>query len=121
MIDHTHYHYQDIYHKVWLEAQQGAYVSYLRGKRCITDKAFFDEISASFQFPGYFGENWNALNDCLSDLGWLKFNKIFIAVDDYSLAFGDDSEGKQLMLKSFHYMLEYWEQRNIEVEIWLNN
>lgn len=29
-------------------------------------------------FPGYFGFNWNSLNDCLRDLGWISENKIMI-------------------------------------------
>jgi RNAse (barnase) inhibitor barstar len=34
-------------------------------------KSFVDQIAKSLQFPGYFGRNWDALNDCLTDLGWL--------------------------------------------------
>jgi RNAse (barnase) inhibitor barstar len=43
----------------------------VRGWKAKTTAALFDELAAAFQFPSYFGENWNALNDCLTDLAWL--------------------------------------------------
>ncbi|WP_332671522.1 barstar family protein [Aromatoleum sp.] len=36
------------------------------------DKAdFLDRIAAALRFPEWFGHNWDALTDCLGDLGWL--------------------------------------------------
>ena len=55
----------EVYKIVYSASHSGAYVSYLRGKRCQTEDSFFKEISASFQFPDYYGENWDALWDCL--------------------------------------------------------
>ena len=40
----------------------------LRGRKMRTAPALFDEFAAVWQFPDYFGENWNALSDCLSDI-----------------------------------------------------
>ena len=34
--------------------------------------ALLDRISSALQFPGWFGRNWDALEDCLSDLSWSK-------------------------------------------------
>ncbi|WPU24808.1 barstar family protein [Cedecea neteri] len=41
-------------------------------------------------FPGYFGFNWNALADCLSDFSWIGEEKIIIAHDNLPDIPGDD-------------------------------
>src|ERR1051326_1670912 len=43
----------------------------IRGHKAKTTAALFDEMAAALQFPSYFGENWNALDECLNDLEWL--------------------------------------------------
>jgi RNAse (barnase) inhibitor barstar len=43
----------------------------LRGAKARAAGHLFDEIAAALQFPYYFGENWDALDECLADLEWL--------------------------------------------------
>src|SRR6185436_4774837 len=45
----------------------------------ITSKhRLLNELSTLLRFPDYFGENWDALWDCLSDLSWISEKAIFI-------------------------------------------
>lgn len=41
----------------------------LRGHKCETDAALFDEFAAGLQFPYYFGQNWSAFDECCRDIG----------------------------------------------------
>ena len=43
----------------------------IRGHKATMEPAFFDECAAAWQFPYYFGENWDAFEECLTDLQWL--------------------------------------------------
>lgn len=51
----------------------GLVVRAIRGRKARTVEGLFDEFAAAFQFPHYFGENWAAFRDCITDLDWLPF------------------------------------------------
>lgn len=39
--------------------------------RIRSDQDLFAAIHVAFEFPDYFGFNWDALDECLADLEWL--------------------------------------------------
>jgi hypothetical protein len=43
-----------------------------RGRKMADRHGLFDEIAAVLQFPSYFGENWDAFDECIGDLGGLQ-------------------------------------------------
>lgn len=116
---------EDAYHKIWQESQSGAYVSYLRGKHCKTENDFLVEVAASFQFPYYYGENWPAFDECIQDLEWLNFSRIFVMFDDFSEAFRDHPSIQNILqdriVKYWSRAIDYWELEGKTFEVWLNN
>lgn len=53
-------------------ADEGYRVVHVRGQRMRTTTELFAEFAAAFQFPWYFGQNWAAFDECMTDLDdWL--------------------------------------------------
>jgi hypothetical protein len=52
----------------------------LRGNKMATAARLFDEFAAALQFPYYFGENWDAFDECLRDLEWLEADAYVIVI-----------------------------------------
>jgi hypothetical protein len=72
-------------------------VRFVRGRKASTTAAFFDELAAALQFPDYFGENWDAANDCLGDLDWIHADAIVLGLldgDKVLATAGDDAARK---------------------------
>lgn len=61
-------------------AREGFTVRFVRGQKMLTEAAMFDEVAAALQFPYYFGENWAAFDECLSDLEWLPAGRGYVVV-----------------------------------------
>jgi len=43
-------------------------------------KDFLAEVATALRFPDWFGSNWDALNDCLTDLDWLSTKNGYVLV-----------------------------------------
>jgi RNAse (barnase) inhibitor barstar len=52
----------------------------LDGRTLSTREDLFLSLARSLSFPGYFGENWDALDECLADLGWLEAPKVLLVI-----------------------------------------
>ena len=63
----------------------------VRGAKCRTSHALFDEFAAAWQFPPYFGENWDALDECLADLEWLRAGAYVLVIADAPRLLEDES------------------------------
>lgn len=51
-----------------------------------SDKDLFAVVASAMQFPDYFGNNWDALDECLNDMEWLP-------ADGYCLVLHDAVKG----------------------------
>jgi RNAse (barnase) inhibitor barstar len=54
----------------------------LSGSTAPTKTAVMTELARLLQFPSYFGNNWDALYDCLTDLAWLPAAGYIIVVTE---------------------------------------
>jgi len=63
--------------------EEGWRVFYLDGVgQGITDKAsFFAACAEVMEFPDYFGKNWDAFEECLTDLSWAKADGYVVLFD----------------------------------------
>src|SRR5262245_12486551 len=48
---------------------------------------FLAQIAKALSFPDWFGSNWDALNDCLTDLDWLSTKTGYVLVFEKSKHF----------------------------------
>lgn len=90
----------------------GTIVRMVRGARCATPQAVFQEWAAALQFPYYFGENWDAFDECLVDLDWLPGRCYVLVVTEVDMVLArDPSDFKTFVevLKSAH---EQWKIPN---------
>ncbi len=57
----------------------------IRGRKSRTLDEFFSEVGAALQFPYYFGENWPAFSECITDLEWLTGNAYLLLISEANL------------------------------------
>jgi RNAse (barnase) inhibitor barstar len=82
----------------------------------IRDKqTLFADLARLFDFPDYFGKNWDALTDCLSDLNWLDPQpQRIVLIWKQPLALYDAStEDFLTALRVLNAVIDRWWSRNV--------
>ncbi len=89
-------------------AQHGFHCFYLDG-RAIKDKtSFLDACGKAMSFPPYFGHNWDALDECMTDLSWSPAQGYVLLYDHVEHFAGDDPAQWSIALDILRDAAAYW-------------
>ena len=93
-----------------VEAVRGTRLSIARIRlRDATQKAeLLRRIGAALAFPAWFGGNWDALEDCLTDLSWREAGGHVLAFEDFRFLPADDVG---VLIDVLVAAAEFWVQR----------
>lgn len=81
----------------------------LRGDKMRTTQALMNEIGAALQFFEGFGENWYALEECLSYLDeWLPSDSYVLVVEQAELLLVDEPEYLEAFFTTVNAAGEFW-------------
>ncbi len=61
------------------------------------------------QFPTYFGANWDAFDECITDLTWCPAEKYVILYDDADIFAQAEPTQYQIAVDILNSAKEYWE------------
>lgn len=81
----------------------GSYIANIQ-KNHEEKELLFNDYAEKLKFPSYFGKNWDALLDCLSDLFFVKEKNVIIAHSDMPFQ-GNETERK-IYLSVLHEAIE---------------
>lgn len=103
-----------------ISANKNSAARYLRGKKCIYLPSLFNEFSAALQFPYYFGENWDAFDECLNDLSWINGSELALFLSEFNLVLQGDEKNKDRFLTILQLAILEWQEKGMNLHIFLH-
>ncbi|HEX6499317.1 MAG TPA: barstar family protein [Micromonosporaceae bacterium] len=76
-------------------------VAVLDGAGIATKAALLSAVGGALSFPAWYGGNWDALADCLSDLSWLADRGELLIWRDYGVLADDDFDSWRIAYQVF--------------------
>jgi RNAse (barnase) inhibitor barstar len=89
-----------------------AYI-FLSGKNITDKESFIHVLAEKMSFPSYFGENWDALEECLRDLDWLNADGYMIVYDQFEVFAEREPQQFEVALDIFQTSVDYWKEIDV--------
>lgn len=80
----------------------------VRGKQ-----ELLETIARELAFPEWFGSNWDALEDCLTDLGWCVASGYALILENAGGFAAADPDEFEAALEVFDAAAEYWYDEDV--------
>ncbi len=71
------------------------FVVILQGARMTTLHDLYREIETALQFPMYFGGNWNAVDEMITDFEWIREKNYMIGINDFEKILSECEVGNE--------------------------
>jgi RNAse (barnase) inhibitor barstar len=86
----------------------GLALKVIKGRHCKTPATLFAEFARALAFPDYFGHNWDALEECLTDLEWLPAKGYVLLITDATHVLSNDETEYETFLEILRDAGEAW-------------
>jgi RNAse (barnase) inhibitor barstar len=73
---------------------------------------FMDLCAGVFNLPDYFGRNWDALEDCLKDMRWIKADGFVILYENFGALAERATEDFEESMEILSDAAEYWSEND---------
>lgn len=80
----------------------------LDGSRMRTVEGLLGEYARGFSFPGYFGWNWHAFDECMYDLGWLPARSYLTIIAHAPEILSDEPKDLEAYLRILEILGRDW-------------
>jgi RNAse (barnase) inhibitor barstar len=90
---------------------------YINGNQVSNKETFLNEFALSLQFPDYFGNNWDALEDCLTDLEWVSAQGYVIFYEDAGNFTQQHPQDWKIALDVLSSAVEFWQKQDIPMYV----
>ncbi|HSL05131.1 MAG TPA: barstar family protein [Nitrospiraceae bacterium] len=86
----------------------GLALKIIKGRHCKTPATLLAEFARALEFPDYFGHNWDALEECLTDLEWLPAKGYILLITDAAHVLSNDETEYETFLEILRDAGEAW-------------
>ena len=94
-------------------------IFYLDGREIRDKQSFLQKMAEVMRFPDYFGYNWDALEECITDLDWCPAAR-YILIYDYPETFSKaEPEQWKIAYDILRSAVEYWQGTDTLLEVLL--
>ncbi|WP_406203906.1 MULTISPECIES: barstar family protein [unclassified Streptomyces] len=83
----------------------------LHGQDMADADGVFTQFYESFRLPDYFGWNWDALYDCLSDLNWIPATRYILIIEGSENVLSGSMEERSMFFRTLLRSAESWASR----------
>lgn len=103
-----------------VEAHNGQ-LFYIDGRHINNKADFLAKIADVMNFPDYFGKNWDALQDCITDIDCCEDSQYLIVYDYWQNFANNNPQDWQILNDIFLEAIAYWEERQVLFNVLLVN
>lgn len=86
----------------------------LDGAELKSKQELLSNLSHVMKFPGYFGGNWDALEECLNDLGWLPANGYVVQLKNADTFINCCPTDFDIFIQIIESVSRSWKKNDIE-------
>lgn len=82
----------------------------LDGRKMKNDETVFEHFAEVLRFPGYFGRNWDAMDECLRDMEWAPADAHLIVINDADNLFLTSPSTFYALVDCLRFVAKHWHE-----------